>query len=200
MSRRRIILIHGWNVRDGGASTVGRLAGPLRELGHEVEAYGYGWAIAYRTTRRRSERFAEILAPQLRPGDVLVAHSNGARIAYQASWRVCHPLGPMVWLHPALDRWRVPGGHVPRLLVYHSGRDFATRLARLVPMSPWGSMGTHGYAPPRWSTLPPDPRVVEIDDGGRHSGWALHPHRTAAQIHAFLERAPTGGGCPSGPL
>lgn len=184
----RVILIHGWRVRDGGRGSIGTLADPLRDLGHEVHCVSYGYVLAPWSTRMRSRVFAKLLSTQVRPGDVLVGHSNGARVAWEASY-YSRDLGPMVWLNPALDAYMTPARSVPRCLVVYNRRDVATRLARLVPGSPWGSMGTVGYRPHDGLIDGSDVRMDVLERGIGHSPYRRDPIRWADLLSGWIRGA-----------
>lgn len=187
----RLILLHGWKVRDAAAS-IGLLEEPLRALGFEVWRADYGHVLAPWTTRMRSRTVAKGLALRLAPGDVLIGHSNGSRCAWETSWEDWEGhVRTMVLLNPALDPFMEPGPGVRRCLVLANRRDWTTRLAALVPGSPWGSMGTHGYHPlPGWNNDPRMQTMLVDERGDPHSFWKANPAYWAGVIARFIRAEP----------
>jgi pimeloyl-ACP methyl ester carboxylesterase len=182
----RIVLLHGWKVRDFGRSTVGVLREPFEDLGHEVMMPSYGYTFTPTVTRLRSRKAAKLLSVNLERGDVVVGHSNGARVAWELSFYApC--VTTMVWINPALDVDVVPARTVRRCLVLHNPGDFVTRIARLIPGSIWGSMGRVGYRPASGSPWGPDRRMHNRSMGKGHTPFRSDPARWARMISVFAE-------------
>jgi pimeloyl-ACP methyl ester carboxylesterase len=181
----RIIMIHGWRVRDRGKRTLGPLADALRDLEHEVILYSYGYVFTRRKTEMVSRKTAKLLSTKIEPGDVVIGHSNGARVAFELSFYA--PLiRRMVWLNPALDPDVVPAKTVQKCLVVHSKRDRATRIAKWLPGSIWGAMGTVGYLPSEEDGFPVDRRMKGLEHSGRHSDYHLNPKMWARFVDKFI--------------
>lgn len=161
-----MILLHGFNVRDEGERTVGRLAPYFERSGFAVKRPRYGWR-GLLGVRLLNETFATIIADMAEPGDIVVGHSNGCAIAAQAA-DIGAPFGQMVLINPALDSDRRFPRHVGRIHVWHSPSDSPVSLAKLLPWHAWGDMGAVGYRGPY------DPRVTsynkengyEVSSGG----------------------------------
>jgi len=184
----RIILIHGWNVRDRGAGTVGPLVKPLESLGYEVILADYGHVLMPWSTSLASRKTAKYLSTKVEPGDIVVGHSNGARVAYDLSFYA--PLiRKMIWLNPALDVDVVPAKSVHGCLVVHSNRDLATRFARWLPGTIWGAMGRNGYCPRENDPWGYDERMVNLAHNGRHSDYHIKPSMWSTIIDHFARNS-----------
>ena len=139
----RVILIHGFNVRDGGAGTVLTLRPYFEAAGYRVKEYRYGFTWFF-GVRMMARRFARILYDLCDDGDVIVAHSHGCLLAMIAA-EMDAQFRHMVFINPALDRnTPLPAG-IPRLDVWYSPSDGPVRLARWLPWHRWGDMGATGY-------------------------------------------------------
>ncbi len=151
----RVILIHGFNVRDGGNATVGKLRPFFEQAGFSVMQPRYGWTFLL-GVRLLDKRFATLVADLTEPGDVYVGHSNGCCIAQLAA-EMGAPVSQMVYINPALDRDTFLPRHVGRLHVWHSPADGPVRFARWLPWHRWGDMGAVGYQGPH------DTRVINYN-------------------------------------
>ncbi len=141
-----VLLVHGFNVADGGRATTDLLRGPFEAAGCRVYECDYGWRglAGVRLSRTRITRDIAYLAWKHKI-DVVVGHSNGCHYARWASWEYDNfPF--TVWINPALDR----ACSIPTTLrgvhVWYSRHDEAVRWAARIPGSTWGDMGRVGYA------------------------------------------------------
>lgn len=172
----RVILVHGFNVRDGGRGSIDRLIPHIVKRGYDVVEYDYGFRFLL-GVRFRSQSDAEGLLALYRPGDIVIGHSNGGHLiarAIEMGMAVRHA----VMIHPALDRdWAPPPMHpVEQIHVYYSGRDVATWLARLLPKHMWGAMGTVGPEAD-------DIRLIGHPEDQTHSGgFRDHPDAYLASL------------------
>lgn len=141
----RIYLLHGFNVEDGGDSTTGKLKSPLSRYGNNVTQIKYG-DFGRARVRMCNKGMGAAIASMAEPGSVLIAHSNGAAIAYRACMNKA-PFSRVILINPALDSklW-LP--HVPKVSVFFSESDPWTRLAKYIPFSKWGNQGAIGYQGP----------------------------------------------------
>lgn len=164
MSRPTAHLVHGFNVADKGAGTVGKLAPYFAEAGFDVRVHGYPWTFLL-TLRARNKAVAKDLARHIKPGDVLVGHSNGCAIIDLClrEYRAFGDYG-LIYINPALPREHPVPKWAAWLRVYSAESDkpvkWASRLRRFSPISwvcphPWGAMGRHGY-------LGDDPRATNV--------------------------------------
>lgn len=142
-------LIHGFNITDGGAGTVGKLK---PHLPHPAIGYNYGWTgLAGLSCANR--RAVKGLLMRVRPGDSLAAHSNGCLIAWQVAQVMGSRLSSVVCINPALRRdARWPKG-LPVLCLANS-RDWVVQLGRVwgrlteldgVQAQGWGAAGRYGF-------------------------------------------------------
>jgi hypothetical protein len=166
---RRSILLHGFNVRDGGEGTIDMLKPGLEEKGYTPIELDYGW-MGLIGTYFRNDNIARRLIYEYQPGDVIIGHSNGCAIIAMAI-ELGLPAQHCIFIHPALDNdWAPPFDKpVERIDVYFSAKDIPTRLAKWVPFNDWGDMGTVGPTTfyPFWK---------RHNDGLRHSeGFVIDP-------------------------
>ena len=183
MSRPTAHLIHGFNVSDYGASGIGQLAPHFEAAGFRASVVGYPWTWLL-TLRARNRAVADRLLEQLRPGDVMVAHSNGAAIADLAAreYDRVDELGA-IYINPALPREQPVPPALSWLHVLYAPSDqpvrWASRLRRWTAWlpwqeHPWGAMGAYGYRGD-------DPRVTQanIDEQAarplKHGGVLQRP-------------------------
>lgn len=146
---KRVVLVHGFNVKDRGARGIDKMAPHFQSLQYECEKdseadYGY-WTLFSMYFWKR-EGVLERLRRAFADADVIVTHSNGANFATQAlngmrdgRKRI------LVHFSPALERDTPPPKNVMHEYVFHSRRDGVVRwLAPLAPFLPWGRAGSHG--------------------------------------------------------
>lgn len=170
----RVVLVHGFNVRDGGAATIDRLANGLLRRGHQVDTdqADYGWHDLVKVRFRILHRDAiNRIAAALVDADVVVTHSNGRNYAQKAvelaaeyfpdkSWR-------FVSISGARDNQAPIHPNVSRLDVFHSRNDRAVSISRWLIGHRWGNEGAVGYQGK-------DPRARNHDYTHRvcgHSTW-----------------------------
>ena len=146
-----VILIHGFNVWDGGRATVGRLAPFFNARGIPHFAVNYGH-FGLLETRLKNIRVAKRVALACRAAAnqkvIVVGHSNGCAIAHLAASEFGAKIDKAVYINPALKKDMPLPDSVPELDVWYSPSDRPVRLARwLLPsrMRPWGEMGATGY-------------------------------------------------------
>lgn len=162
MTRNKIaLLVHGFNVRDRGVGTVGRLRFFFTARGWDVINFDMGW-MGLIQVRTQNKKHAQNVAAAARTAKTLgseviaVGHSNGCRILHHATSDFDAPIDRIAYINPALDPDLAPGRHVDSLHVYHSPSDKPVRLARYLPSHTWGNMGAVGY-------LGEDPRVFNFN-------------------------------------
>lgn len=144
MSKPRVILLHGFNVSDEGEKTVGQLAPYLERAGFpSVKRVRYGW-LGLLGVRALNGRFARIIADLTEPGDIVIGHSNGCAIAFEAA-RLGAPFGQMVLINPALDDDVQFPPQIGRIHVWHSPSDSPVFIAKFLPWHAWGDLGADGY-------------------------------------------------------
>ena len=167
----RVILVHGFNVRDGGLGSIDKLIPYILKAGYDVREYDYGFRLLL-GVRWRSKEDAQGLFDLYQPGDIVIGHSNGGHLIARAI-EMGMPVKHAVMIHPALDRdWEPPALHpVEQIHVYYSGQDIATWAAQFLPWHKWGAMGTVG-------PTSADPRLSGHREKASHSGgFITHPGR-----------------------
>ncbi|MDC0003786.1 alpha/beta hydrolase [Porticoccaceae bacterium] len=146
-----VILIHGFNVWDGGRATVGRLAPFFNALGVPHFAVNYGH-FGLLETRFKNIKVAERVAAACKAAVgqkvIVIGHSNGCAIAHLAARAFGAKIDKMVYINPALKKDMPLPASVGALDVWHSPSDKPVRVSKwLLPsrMRPWGEMGATGY-------------------------------------------------------
>lgn len=142
-------LIHGFNVSDGGEGSIGNLR-PFIDGAEKLHNYGWTGLLMLRCTNRQA---IKNIIPKIKPGDIIIGHSNGALICWELAQIFGKSLGGVVVINPALRRdtlWPI-GVHV--LCLYNStdwvvqlGRIWG-RLVSLGGLNPhgWGAAGRYGF-------------------------------------------------------
>lgn len=165
-------ILHGWNVRDGGAGTIDRVkdyaAGRnvvIHDLDYApdfqrnliIKGMDLRWLFGLRKTNARA--VADIL-PQIEqfPGMVLIGHSNGCLVLHELV-KAGAPIGAAVCLQPALRRDTEWPEDLPVLCTY-SKRDYIVRYGarwwgRFASVAKpwrdrhgWGAAGYYGFDDP----------------------------------------------------
>jgi len=167
-SRKDYFLLHGFNVRDGGKSTVGRLL-PVLPNAH---IWPYGWLGLF-GVRLFNGRIAKMLSASLTDGCVVIAHSNAAAIVQRAlQLDGCPDIERIVLIRPALDANAVFGDKVERVDVFHHADDVPVSMSRFIPFHEWGSMGSTGYEGGELHVLNHDSARLFGEYAGHHSAFA----------------------------
>ena len=140
---KKVYLIHGFNVKDEGATTTGTIADLLVNKGFNVTQIHYGYFFRLRV-RLCNKGIAHTMAHLIEPGSTCIAHSNGASIAYLAlqygaQWK------NLTLINPALDNTLEFPEQLENIQVWYSPHDKWTGLAKYIPNSIWGNMGRVGY-------------------------------------------------------
>jgi len=114
-----------------------------------------GWATYLAATARRyfvrvrlcDGNIAEAIAALTPPGAVGWGHSDGCNVLRKACWKGAR-FAQLVLINPALDSDAKFPLDVKVIHVWHSPSDLAVRVARWLPLHPWGDMGARGYTGP----------------------------------------------------
>ena len=149
----KIVLVHGFNVKDKGARTVDTLVPFIRNAGHEVDTdegdYGYFniWMVRFTKSKTR-QRVLHRLAKAFETADVVITHSNGANFFTQAADMLdINYNNKLMVIHisPALDCDSEIPMSVKQQLVLCTTHDKAVKASSLLLLHPWGRMGAKGY-------------------------------------------------------
>jgi hypothetical protein len=151
-----VYLVHGFNVKDGGEATVGWLKPVLEEAGYKAVMVRYGWLFRLRV-RLCNSRLAKLWGSVAEPGSIAIGHSNGCDLIVRAAQEGA-PFKKTILFNPALNSDTVFPVIFEEISVFYSPSDSATRLAKWIPWSRWGDMGTTGY------DGEPDTRVVSFNE------------------------------------
>jgi hypothetical protein len=185
----KVVLIHGFNVKDGGAKTVDRLAPYLEQYGYQVDKdeadYGY---LSLFAVRLKKHKAILRIVKAMRTADVVIAHSNGANYVLKALKFITENKIRVVFLSPAANRKAKFAESASRVDVFYSRTDFWVWLSGFLLFHPWGRMGQRG---PKTN----DPRVFahNYSDMVRdHSDWFddAHVSETTRAIFTVLQEEP----------
>lgn len=149
----RVHLIHGFNVRDGGEGSIGKLRPFFEDKGYEVILHDYGWVFLF-LLRFKSKIAIERISIAVEDGDILVGHSHGCLICWGITQKGVKP-GAVVCIQPSMRRDTLWPHDVPVLCLYNK-RDWIVALGRMwgrftSVLRPWrdrhgwGSAGRHGF-------------------------------------------------------
>ena len=124
------LLVHGFNVRDKGRSTIGRLQPFFTSRGVDTIVFKTGWMElirVYHDNRKHAKRLAEAAFNANRLGTRVVAcgHSNGCCIIHIATTEFDAPIDRIAYINPALDSEKAPGPQVKAFDVWYSPADMA---------------------------------------------------------------------------
>jgi len=193
----RIVLVHGFNVKDGGAQTVDQLEPHLTELGHscDLDSADYGYWSLLKIYFGGKRGIVRRLMKAFEFADIIITHSNGANFSNLALEQMDPREGdrPRLLVHfsPALNRKTPIPFSVDHQFVYHSSRDYIVRLSTWLPFLPWGRMGARGYKG--------DGPNTNIDRSGKiagHSTWfhgdnaKTYSHSVVAHVNHHIARNP----------
>ena len=161
-------VIHGFNVSDGGKGSVGKL---VPHLPGRVELYDYGWT-GLLSLRCRNRQVVSDLLKRIKPGDILIGHSNGGLICWELAARLRDKLAAVVVINPALRRDARGPDDLPVLCI-HNSTDWVVQLGRI-----WGRLVTPGDG---WEDY-----ALNLATKGK---W-----RAVGRAHQMLNIAPHGWG------
>ncbi len=186
MLARRVILCHGFNVRDNGAGTIDQLIPHLTDRGCEVVQFDTGWrgllGVRYGDAKRAAK-----LASIVRPGDVLIGHSDGCNVINQAGWLLADnetrkPFA-VVYCNPALDSDTPLAPQVKGALVFFTSSDRIVWFSRVLLGHPWGEMGRTGYR-----------AKEEVTNDGRYHNVSYEHLGIDSPGHSGAFKSQRGGG------
>lgn len=158
----KIVIVHGFNVKDGGKGSIDRLAPWLRQkyprANIDTDSADYGWhgllkvRFFWRTAVKR-------IAATLHDADIVITHSNGANYTMKAIRKhVRNEKLHVVHISPALNRkQRLERLVFRKMDTFHSDGDFWVKVGGWLPFHPWGPAGASGI----------------ISDDPRHNNWPL---------------------------
>jgi hypothetical protein len=171
---KRVVLIPGFNIQDGGAATIDQLADLLEGDGWELDRdeadYGYWnlWKIIMFKGKARQDVLERIVGA-IEKADLVVAHSNGCNFGDQALDMLPEKYKhtkTVVWISAALDTHHPVPDAVERMLVLSTPWDIWVRLASYIPFNTWGRMGSSGYKGDDWRVI-----SIKVKKIKRHSNW-----------------------------
>src|SRR3990167_3990925 len=140
--KKRIIIVHGIHTNDK-ESWMYEWARALSTTGvFEPMVWTYGYAYAF-LTRWQNPGRARKLFEIIKEGDILLGHSNGCELIWEAG-EYGAPITGAVLLNPALDTDRVMADQVKWINLYPNKHDTVIGFAKFFPKHPWGLQGRDG--------------------------------------------------------
>lgn len=148
----KIVIGHGFLVRDKGKGSVDKLEGYIRKefpnaiIDKDSADYGFtGLLIANYLWRLPFVKIIPRIATALQDTDVVIGHSNFANFCMQALKRIDNKEIGVFFCSGALNRrWKFKQDF-KYLHNMHSRNDRIVRASRWLPFSPWGSAGNKGF-------------------------------------------------------
>jgi hypothetical protein len=165
----KALLVHGFNVDDGGKRTIRQIEPMLVGLGYKTKHFCYG-KLSLLGVRMFNDNAAAALAEYLFEEEisVVLGHSNGCAMIQTAAWMLHERCPPVraVYISPALDRKSELSPCIQRCDVLSTVHDKAVKWAAIIPFHQWGNMGAYG---PKTS----DPRYHHhaMPEITGHSDW-----------------------------
>lgn len=140
-----IHIIHGIHTSEGSTSTPALMIPKLKRQHYNVVVHDYGWVLGI-LSRFQNEGRAKKIAPFIKEGDIILAHSNGADITRRMLKSFGIKPAGIILLQPALDDdiEFEPGDYW--INVFFNEEDKAVWIAKFLPLHhPYGEMGRVGY-------------------------------------------------------
>lgn len=166
-------LVHGFNVSDGGKKSIGKM---VPYLEGEIKSFNYGWTFLLGLSCANKKASKKLLSV-IKPGDSIIAHSNGCLLAWNVSRLLDGNLDYIVCINPALRRDTIWPKDLPVLCV-HNHTDWIVQLGRWwgrlfpfdgVEVQGWGSAGKYGFTKKQ-------PKVDNWDSGETYWGYPVKGH------------------------
>jgi hypothetical protein len=144
-----VILVHGFNVKDGGVGSVGKLKPFFEKTGCTAEMFDYGWFGLFHTrwnngsvAERLNERVLDLKS--IGHKVIVVGHSNGATITHLSAQKHQCPIDRAVYINPALDHdIKIPES-IKEVDVWHNPHDRIVTLSKFRLFHLWGEAGRYG--------------------------------------------------------
>jgi len=178
-------LVHGFNVKNLGATTTDKLRTHFESRGFLVRETNFGYRGLF-GVRFGNDKRAEQLAAEIKPGDILVGHSDGCNLICMALW-ILNGLGitdqvSTVFFNPALDRDTPMPAIVKSALVFHTKSDKVVWFSKLLLWHRWGQMGRLGAVGGVFINCPYERLGLA---GLGHSGVFLNDYRLFSCMGVF---------------
>ena len=138
----KLVFVHGFNVSDGGKSTIDTLK-PFLKNDYEILEADYGW-IGLLGVKIYGKKIARVMAGMTPPKAIGIGHSNGCMELIRAC-EYGAPFSHLIFINPALDNDIKIPLQVDRVDVLHNLDDRVVTMSRLYPFCYWGDMGRVGY-------------------------------------------------------
>jgi hypothetical protein len=169
----KIVIVHGFNVYDGGAGSIDRIIPYLLQMfpNAVIDADNTDYKHGLIKVRFFSKKTVSKIADTISDADVVITHSNGANYTMKALKLLKKQNRENEQLHithisPALNRkQKLHRYKFRRIDVLFSKSDRVVWLSRWLPFHAWGNAGQRGL-------ITTDKRYGGHEfDGTYHSGW-----------------------------
>ena len=149
----KFVLVHGFNDKTAGATTVDMLAPFIKNAGYIVDIdegdYGYFNLLMIRMFKKKKrKRVLYRLSKAFETADVIITHSNGAYFTTEALDQLPSAYNNtklVIHISPALNSSTPIPEAVKAQLVLYTPHDGWVKLSSFLPLHPWGRMGARGY-------------------------------------------------------
>lgn len=169
MNKSTTILVHGYNVSDGGKDTVQTMQKHFRALSNEVVFnwnYGHFNLMNVIFQNKKVAKKIKDYVGEIEAGKSIyaVGHSNGCAILVNSA-RQGARYDKLLLINPALKVDTVFPDNIGQIIVIHTNNDKPTNVAGILDKIPflclaipnaWGAMGKVGYQGK-------DKRVINLD-------------------------------------
>ncbi len=165
----KIVIVHGFNVFDGGKKSIDKLAPYLKEKypGAEIDKDSTDYKHGLIKVRFFSGPTVKRISEALHDADLVIGHSNGCNYTMKAVKRyVRNKYLHIINISPALNRkQRLRKLVFHKMDTFHSEGDWVVKLSTWLPFHPWGRAGAKGI-----KTTDPRHDNHAMKDPG-HSSW-----------------------------
>ena len=139
---KTVVLVHGFNVKDGGEDTIDMMKDFLVPDFNVVEAdYGH---LGLFGVRMCGKNIARMIASMTPSGAVGIGHSNGCMELVRAV-EFGAPFKHLILINPALDKDYEFPESLERIDILHNVDDNVVRVSKFLIGHRWGGMGRVGY-------------------------------------------------------
>lgn len=169
MRKSTTLLVHGYNVKDGGVATVQTMEKHFKALSNQVVFnwnYGHFNLMNVIFQNKKVAKKIKDYLSRIEAGKSVyaVGHSNGCAILVNSA-RQGARYDKLLLINPALKVDTVFPDNIGQIIVVHTNNDAPTNVARILDKIPflclaipnaWGAMGKVGYQGK-------DKRVINLD-------------------------------------
>jgi len=144
----KAFFVHGFNVKDNGASTIGKMLPFFANANISTQMITYGHFNLFEP-RWENKAVAQRLKDSIQEARdegykiIVIAHSNGCDITQRAAEQGA-VIDKAVLISAAIDNNIEFAPSIKSVDVWHSRKDWVLFLAKFMPFNRWGEMGRTG--------------------------------------------------------